>query len=114
MKGRTFNAATAALLLYAGAAAPLPALAAPSLSSSAVRSASNLNRPAEKVLCYGYGWRGWGYYPGWFRPACTGPGSVYAAPTAVVVPAPAYVARVPGRCWVPADPYGRPGYWARC
>jgi hypothetical protein len=108
MKGRAYSVAAAGLLLYAGAAAPLPVQAAPSPSSSTIRSAPELSRPAENVLCYGYGWRGWGYYPGWFRPACAG------APPPVVVPAPAYAAPVPGRCWVPADPYGRPGYWARC
>jgi hypothetical protein len=73
----------------------------------------------EKVVCYGYGWRGWGVYPGWLRPACTGayaapgyvvPGPAVAAPAVVVPVAP--VAPAMGRCWVAPD--GRQGYWAAC
>jgi hypothetical protein len=73
-------------------------------------------KAVEDVACFGYGWRGWGVYPGWFRPACTG---AYVAPD-YVAPAPAYVpAYAPaypaaGRCWVPPGPDGRPGYWAAC
>jgi hypothetical protein len=116
MKGRAFSAAAAAMVCYTGATALLPVHAAPLPSSSTIGPASELSRPAEKVLCYGYGWRGWGYYPGWFRPACSNPGPAYVAPGSVVVPAPAYVAPAPvaGRCWVPPDTNGRPGYWAPC
>jgi hypothetical protein len=72
----------------------------------------------DNVACWGYGWRGWGVYPGWLRPACTGawtaPGYVVPAPTIV---APVVVAPVtPGanRCWSPSGPDGRPGHWAAC
>jgi hypothetical protein len=72
---------------------------------------------AENAACYGFGWRGWGVYAGWFRPACAGawvtPGYVVPAPVyAPAVVAPAYPAA--GRCWVPPGPDGRPGYWAAC
>jgi hypothetical protein len=82
---------------------------------TAVRPASNSLNAVENVACYGFGWRGWGVYPGWFRPACAGawvaPGYVVAAPVYAPV-APVYPAA--GRCWIPPGPDGRPGYWAVC
>jgi hypothetical protein len=92
---------------------PSSIIAGPLPLAAVGRTAAADNVKAEKVACYGFGWRGWGVYPGWFRPACAGayvtPGYVVPAP----VYAPAVVAPAPGRCWV-APPDGRPGYWAAC
>jgi hypothetical protein len=112
------------VLAFAGIAAFLPAglissplSAAPLPSITAGRSVDDNIEAVEKVVCYGFGWRGWGVYPGWFRPACTG---AYLAPDYVVpapVYAPVYTAPVypaANRCWIPPGPDGRPGYWAAC
>jgi hypothetical protein len=78
-------------------------------SPSAIRSAVETMTPIERVGCWAYGWRGWGWYPGLLR--CAGP--VYGPPPVVAdAPiAPVYIE--PRRCWVPTDPYGA-GYWRRC
>lgn len=106
-----------AALLPAGLMASSPLSAGPLPSQAAIRSVGDNLDAAENVLCYGFGWRGWGVYPGWFRPACTGvyvaPGYVVPAPAyAPVYAAPAYLAA--NRCWIPPGPDGRPGYWAAC
>jgi hypothetical protein len=114
---------------FAHAIARLAALLSPALVASssvsawplpvaaAVQPAGDGLKVVEDVACLGYGWRGWGLYPGWFRPACTG---AYVAPD-YVTPAPAYVPAyvapvypAAGRCWVPPGPDGRPGYLAAC
>ncbi len=109
-------AATAALL-PAGLMASSPASAGPLPPAASVRLVGDSPEVAEKVICYGFGWRGWGVYAGWFRPACTG---AWAAP-AYVVPAPVYAPAYVGpvhpaanRCWIPPGPDGRPGHWATC
>src|ERR1700681_2681342 len=71
-------------------------------ATDAVRPAIDSLEPIEKAACYGYGWRGWGVYPGWY-PACDRL-PLYATPE-YVAPAPAYVVPTPGypaprRCWV--------------
>jgi hypothetical protein len=91
-----------------GVAQPTIAGAGPS-----IRVATGALRKIGYVACYGFGWRGWGVYPGWLRPACAG-GPVYVAPGYLAaapvypVPTPAYPA--PRRCWVQADPRSY-GYW---
>jgi len=80
---------------------------------SVTRSAAAGIDQIEAVACYGFGWRGWGVYPGWFRPACNG---AFAAPP-YPAPSPTYAVPVyptANRCWVPPAPDGRPGYWAAC
>jgi hypothetical protein len=94
---------------------PSSIIAGPLLLAGAGRLADDSSK-AEDVACYGFGWRGWGVYPGWFRPACAGAG---AAPGYVVPAVPAYAPVAPvypaaGRCWVAPQPDGRPGYWAAC
>jgi hypothetical protein len=76
----------------------------------------------EKVGCWGYGWRGWGWYPGLLnlRPECWTAPRYVAPATPAVVASPSVVAPVApvvpakGRCWVPAAPDGHPGHWAAC
>jgi hypothetical protein len=123
-------------LLAGTAAMILPALMrSPSATAmtlgdvSAMRSAIEATTPVEKA-CWGFGWRGWGWYPGWFRPAC---GGAYVAPVAPAYVAPAYVAPAyvapdaayaapapvpppagPRKCWVQSDPDRNSGYWAAC
>jgi hypothetical protein len=91
---------------------PSSVIAGPLLGAAAVRPAGD-GLVVENVACYGFGWRGWGIYPGWFRPACAyvAPGYVVTAPVYAPV-APVYPTA--GRCWVPPGPDGRPGYWAAC
>jgi hypothetical protein len=94
------------------------ACAMPLGSADTIRSAANEVSPIETVLCYGFGWRGWGWYPGWLRPACNGAyvAPAYVAP-AVVPAAPAYAEPAypaPRRCWVQTDPDRNLGYWAAC
>lgn len=84
-----------------------PAAAMPS-NPDAMRQAANQVSGTESVACYGFGWRGWGIYPGWY-PACYRVAPVYAP--GYVVAAPAYRA---GPCWVPTSPDGRAGYWKAC
>ena len=96
----------AAILPAAVSTSPLAG--APLQAAAAVRSAAGNLGMTEQVACYGFGWRGWGIYPGWY-PACNRP--LYAAP---VYAAPDYPVPAPGRCWVPPTPDGRPGYWATC
>ena len=86
-----------------------PAGAAPPSSAAAVHAAEQNVSPVEHVVCFGYGWRGWGFYPNW-RPVCSGYAPAYVAPPVYavpVVPAPA------NRCWV-APTATNPGYWAAC
>ena len=106
--------ATATSLLTAfvarGDAQPTVAGAGP-----AIRVATGALKPIDYVACYGFGWRGWGVYPGWLRPACAGavyvaPGYVAAAP---VYPAPVPAYPAPHQCWVQTDPRGF-GYWGTC
>ena len=50
----------------------------------------------QKIACWRYGWRGWGVYPGCYRPRIYYPPRIQAAP--VYVAPPAYApAR---RCWI--------------
>ena len=113
MRNRTVRLAAAAAILPASLMASSPLGAAPIAPPAA--AAADHSPPAEKVICYGYGWRGWGVYPGWLRPACTG---AYVVPGYVAAPVypPAYAgpAYPPGRCWVAPSPDGHPGYWAAC
>jgi hypothetical protein len=102
----------AAVLTATGWPALAPGAAATIGSPSAIRTAVDAITPTERVGCWAYGWRGWGWYPGLLR--CAGP--VYGPPPVVAAapieaPAPVYVE--PRRCWVPTDPYGA-GYWRRC
>jgi hypothetical protein len=112
--------AAAALSLTAltapGDAQPTIAGAGPS-----IRVATGALEKIDYVACYGFGWRGWGVYPGWLRPACAG-GAVYVAPgyvapgyvaAAPVYPAPAPAYQTPHQCWVQTDPRGY-GYWGAC
>jgi hypothetical protein len=101
-------------------AAALPTLAAALLVSPGAMAmmpgVTNAVRSIEKVACYGYGWRGWGIYPGWY-PACDRL-PVYVTPE-YVAPAPVYVAPAPAypaprRCWVQPGADGRQGYWQAC
>lgn len=108
-----FTALLAAILAMSSAQAMGPN-AARSLGAAAATLA-----PAESVACYGFGWRGWGVYPGWLRPACWGaayapPGYVVGAAPVYAVPAPIYPAPAPQRCWVQTDPARNYGYWAAC
>jgi hypothetical protein len=115
------------VLAFAGVPALLPACLMASSPLSAgplkwtptaeVRQVDERLKVAENVVCYGFGWRGWGIYAGWFRPACSG---AWVAP-AYVVPAPVYAPAYVGSvhpaanpCWIPSGPDGRPGHWAAC
>jgi hypothetical protein len=108
-----FVRSTAAAIACVALVASLQAHAMSLGSAATMRSAANEASSVETVLCYGFGWRGWGWYPGWFRPACNG---AYAAP-AVVPAAPVYAEPAypaPRRCWVQTDPDRNVGYWAAC
>ncbi|RKE70684.1 hypothetical protein DFP91_2926 [Pseudorhodoplanes sinuspersici] len=50
----------------------------------------------QKVACWRYGWRGWGVYPGCYRPPVYHPPRVYVAPVYVAPP----VYAPPRRCWI--------------
>ena len=114
MRSLVFTVTAAAALWPAGLMTSSDVGAAPLPSATYFRSAADQLNMDEKVVCYGFGWRGWGVYPGWFRPACAG---AYGAP-AYVVPAPDYLAApvypAANRCWVRPGRDGRPGYWASC
>ena len=63
-----------------------------------------VNPVVSVVACWGYGWRGWGLYPGCLlRGIYPAPPPVYPAP--VYAPAPANAP--PGRCWID-------GSWRAC
>lgn len=116
MRNHLLRLIAAAAILPASLIASSPLGATPIAPlAAAARPAVDESPPVAKVICYGFGWRGWGIYPGWFRPACTG---AYVVPGYVAAPVypPAYAgpAYPPGRCWVPPSPEGRPGYWAAC
>src|SRR6266700_8215587 len=104
MRKLALTIATATLLLTALAA---PGDAQPTMAGPSIRVATGTLTTIDYVACYGFGWRGWGVYPGWLRPACAG-GAVYVAPgyvaAAPVYPAPTYPA--PHQCWVQTDPRG--------
>ena len=108
---------TSVAAVIASAALSLPPAAAMTLGSAeAIRSTVNDARSIENVICYGYGWRGPGIYPGWFRPACNPIAQAYVAPeyvpAAPIYAAPAYAG--PRRCWVQTAPDRNVGYWAAC
>jgi hypothetical protein len=101
-------------LLAAGLSRPAQAMMP--VEARAAQSMANNLPLAETVACYGYGWRGWGVYPGWYpacnrvvygAPAYAAPAPVYAAP---VYAAPAYPS--PRQCWVQASDGN--GYWTAC
>ena len=107
---------TATVLLATAAAAGSAHAMGPNAARSLGAAAATL-ASAEPVACYGFGWRGWGVYPGWLRPACWG--GAYAPPAYVVGAAPVYAAPVYAapatqRCWVQTDPARNYGYWAAC
>jgi hypothetical protein len=102
MQKRTFYALAAILI---GSLTPVAAMPG---NPDAIRLALEQLAPVKTVACYGFGWRGWGIYPGWY-PACYPVAPVYAP--GYVVAAPAYP---PGRCWVSGSPDGRGGYWKAC
>src|SRR5260370_40731075 len=63
-----------------------------------------VNPVVSVVACWGYGWRGWGLYPGGLlRGVYPAPPAVYPAP--VYAPAPANA--TPGRGWID-------GSWRAC
>jgi hypothetical protein len=74
--------ATAAALSVA-TLMPDRAGAMPIINAENAHAAFNAISPVEKSACWGYGWRGWGWYP-----FCAPPPPVVPAP--VVVPAPAW------------------------
>ena len=106
--------ATAAILSMASASA------APIGNAAAGRLAPGSFERAERVACWSYGWRGYGWYPEW-NAACWGPQllgfpdgdpPIYAAPRGEPPPYTPPFDDV-RRCWVPDD--GRtPGHWRRC
>ena len=114
MCNRVLGIAAAAAVL-AAASMPSAVDATPLGSAAALRSTADSVRTIESIACYGFGWRGWGVYPG-LHPACLRVAPAYVAPgyvaAAPVYAAPAYPAA--GRCWIPATPDGRAGYWAAC
>src|SRR6476619_831553 len=71
MRKRTFYALVAIVI----ASVP-PAGAMPS-NAGTMRQAAEQVSDTESVACYGFGWRGWGIYPGWY-PACSRVAPVYA------------------------------------
>lgn len=95
--------------LSAATTAKAASIAAPAV----IDAASEKLAPVERVGCWAYGWRGYGWYPGFFR--CGGP--VYVA-TPYVAPAPAYVAppvyAAPNRCWIVTNPARNTGHWGPC
>jgi hypothetical protein len=115
MRNLVLGIAAAAAVL-AAASTPSATYATPLGFAAALRlAAADSVRTIESVACYGFGWRGWGVYPG-LHPACLRAAPAYVAPgyvaAAPVYAAPAYP--IAGRCWIPATPDGRPGYWAAC
>jgi hypothetical protein len=104
---RTF-ALTLVVALATGTLDVAPAAAFTGPDPAGIRSALASTNPVESVACWGYGWRGWGLYPGWF---C---GPIYAAPAYVAPPAygapyypPTAVDGPPAQCWID-------GRWRRC
>ena len=84
--------------------------AAPMVGAGSIRVAAAAAAPVQTVACARYGWRGWGVYPGCFRPRYYAPGYVVAAP--YYAPPPVYVAPAPyigppRRCWIA-------GAWRPC
>jgi hypothetical protein len=79
---------------------------------------------AEAVACWGYGWRGFGWYPEW-NVACWGQpllGAPYVDPPIYAAPrrggpTPAYPYTPPfddvRRCWIPDDGPNA-GHWRAC
>ena len=105
MRKQTFYALAAILIGSFTPAAAMPG------NPDAIRPALGQFVQTETVACYGYGWRGWGIYPGWY-PACYRVAPVYAPGYVVAAPA-APAPPPPGQCWV-ASPDGRGGYWKAC
>jgi hypothetical protein len=114
MRNLVLGIAAISAILPAGLMLSSPADAMMFGSAQSIRSAADSVRTIESAACYGFGWRGWGLYPG-LHPACLRVAPAYVAPGYVagapVYAAPAYPAV--GRCWVSA-PDGRSGYWAAC
>jgi hypothetical protein len=104
MRNLVISLATAATVVTVNANS---VTAMTAISSAEIRSAAEAASPVEKVVCWRYGWRGWGAYAGW----C---GLAYAVPAYVAPPvyaAPAYdadpVYSPPRRCWID-------GRWRTC
>jgi hypothetical protein len=108
--------ATVAILAMAS-----PSIGAPIGNPAAGRLAVGSFKLAEPVACWGYGWRGYGWYSE-LNVACWGPalaGGPYVEPPVYAVPraAPPYAYTPPfddvRRCWIPDNsPNG--GRWRVC
>jgi len=99
----TIRTLTGLALLFAAPAVE----AAPLADAAAIGAAAAAASPVQTVACARYGWRGFGVYPGCWRPRVYAPGYVVAAP---YYAPPVYVApvvRAPRRCWIS-------GAWRRC
>jgi hypothetical protein len=69
--------------------------AMPMINAENAHAALDASSPVEKMACWAYGWRGWGWYP--FCGPPPPPVVVPAPPAPAVVPGPAYAyAYAPG------------------
>lgn len=80
-----------------------PALAVTPAPLGELRTVIGDQPLVQKVACLRYGWRGWGAYPGCYRPPVYYPPHIYAAPVYVAPP----VYAPPRRCWIN-------GRWRAC
>ena len=84
--------------------------AAPMVGAGSIRVDAAAAAPVQTVACARYGWRGFGVYPGCFRPRYHAPGYVVAAP--YYAPPPVYVAPAP---YIgPTPRCGIAGAWRPC
>jgi|SRR6516165_3011009 hypothetical protein len=112
------------------AAATILSMASPSVGAPIGHSAGGIpaaeaTSRAEPVACWGYGWRGFDWYPDWnvacWGPQLLGPSAIeppiYAAPRSVgrMPPYPPYTPPFEDvrRCWIP-DNGPNAGHWHVC
>lgn len=76
--------------------APSSAFAVPVAPLGEARTSIEGSPIVQRVACWRHGWRGFGVYPGCYRPPVYYPPHIYAAP--VMVAPPVYVP--PRRCWI--------------
>jgi hypothetical protein len=88
MRMRILVTSAAVAALSVATLIPEHADAMPMINAENAHAALDASSPVEKTACWGYGWRGWGWYS-----FCGPPPAVVPAPVvvpALAVPAPAY------------------------
>jgi hypothetical protein len=90
MRIRILVTSAAVAALSVATSIPEHADAMPMINAENAHAALDASGPVEKMACWAYGWRGWGWYP-----FCGPPPPPEVVPAPVVVPGPAY-AYAPG------------------